>query len=108
VYNYGNGVDQPHIDMFIIYKEDDTETPYHAFMKNEKEKHIEHLTSKTLKGTWNYVQTNDFAGWGKKEGPAVSQPASVFALVAKANRVNVVNYSSRREVDYVSVQKVAF
>lgn len=54
MYNYGNGVGQPHIDMFVVYKGDDKDTPYHAFMKNEKEKHIEHLTSKTAKGTWNY------------------------------------------------------
>ncbi|KAI2601951.1 glycoside hydrolase family 43 protein [Hypoxylon sp. NC1633] len=72
VYNYGNGVGQPHIDMFVVYKSEDKDTPYHAFMKNEKEKHIEHLTSKTVKGTWNYVQTNDALGFGQREGPALT------------------------------------
>ncbi|KAI6087361.1 glycoside hydrolase family 43 protein [Hypoxylon rubiginosum] len=73
VYNYGSGVGQPHIDMFIVHKADDKETPYHAFMKNEKEKHIEHLTSKSAKGTWNYVQTNNALGFGNREGPAVTK-----------------------------------
>ncbi|KAI1085514.1 glycoside hydrolase family 43 protein [Whalleya microplaca] len=73
VYNYGNGVGQPHIDMFVIYNPDDKETPYHAFMKNEEEKHIEHLTSKTIKGQWNYVQTNNKLGFGKREGPALTK-----------------------------------
>ncbi|OTA97769.1 glycoside hydrolase family 43 protein [Hypoxylon sp. CO27-5] len=72
VHNYGNGVGQPHIDMFIVHKPDDKDTPYHAFMKNEAEKHIEHLTSKTVKGTWNYVQTNNALGFGKREGPALT------------------------------------
>ncbi|KAI2616675.1 glycosyl hydrolase [Hypomontagnella submonticulosa] len=73
VYNYGNGVGQPHIDMFIVHKPDDKDTPYHAFMKNEDEKHIEHLTSKSVKGTWKYVQTNDDLGFGKREGPALTK-----------------------------------
>lgn len=63
IYNYGNGVGQPHIDMFVVYVDSDKKTPYHAFMKNEKEKHIEHLISPSLKGKWRYVQTNNFAGW---------------------------------------------
>ncbi|KAI6086762.1 glycoside hydrolase family 43 protein [Hypoxylon rubiginosum] len=72
LHNYGNGGGQPHIDMFIVHVASDTATPYHAFMKNEDEKHIEHLTSSSLKGTWEYRQTNDFAGWEHQEGPALT------------------------------------
>lgn len=68
----GNGASQSHIDFFVIHDLNDKATPYHAFQKNEDEKHIEHLTSASITGPWNFVQTNDFAGWGKKEGAAVT------------------------------------
>ena len=67
------GLLQSHIDMFVIYKEDDKSTPYHAFMKNEVEKYVEHLTATSVMGPWEYKQTNDFANWGIKEGPVVVQ-----------------------------------
>ncbi|KAI0013539.1 glycoside hydrolase family 43 protein [Xylariaceae sp. FL0662B] len=73
VHNYGNGVGQPHIDMFIVRKPEDKATPYHAFMKNEKEKHIEHLTAKTVKGPWEYKQTNNDLGFGSREGPGLTK-----------------------------------
>ncbi|KAI1076939.1 glycoside hydrolase family 43 protein [Whalleya microplaca] len=73
LHNYGNGVGQPHIDMFVVHVASDSKTPYHAFMKNEDEKHIEHLTSTSLRGKWEYRQTNNFAGWGNQEGPAVTK-----------------------------------
>ncbi|KAK9415505.1 putative Glycoside hydrolase family 43 protein [Seiridium unicorne] len=68
------GSSQPHIDMFPLYVSSDSEYPYHAFQKNEDEKHIEQLHSKSLKGPWEYMDgfTNDWAGWGKEEGPAVT------------------------------------
>jgi hypothetical protein len=60
-----------YIDMFVIYNDSDKETPYHGFMKNEVEKHIEHLVASDVHGPWTFVQRGDFAGWGIKEGPAV-------------------------------------
>ncbi|KAH9885349.1 glycoside hydrolase family 43 protein [Xylariomycetidae sp. FL2044] len=70
LHNTGSGKSQGHIDMFVV-KDDGGK--YHGFMKNEDEKHIEHLESDSLKGTWEYKQTNDFAGWGQMEGPAVAR-----------------------------------
>ncbi|KAI0008305.1 glycoside hydrolase family 43 protein [Xylariaceae sp. FL0662B] len=71
--NYGNGKGQPHIDMFVVHVDSDKKTPYHAFMKNEDEKHIEHLTASSLRGIWEYKQTNNFGGWGNQEGPALTK-----------------------------------
>ncbi|KAF2498754.1 hypothetical protein BU16DRAFT_304005 [Lophium mytilinum] len=62
-----------YIDMFVIYNGSDKATPYHGFMKNEVEKHIEHLAAASVEGPWEFVQKGDFAGWGIKEGPAVVQ-----------------------------------
>ncbi|KAI1144265.1 glycoside hydrolase family 43 protein [Hypoxylon sp. FL0543] len=73
VHNTGSGTHQAHVDMFMVYKPDDKKTPYHAFMRNGDEKHIEHLTSKTVKGPWNYVQTNNALGFGETEGPALTK-----------------------------------
>lgn len=73
--------------MFIVHVASDTATPYHAFMKNEDEKHIEHLTSSSLKGTWEYRQTNDFAGWEHQEGPAVSSPSVVIMTCLVSNHI---------------------
>ena len=64
---------ESHIDMFVVYNPDDAENHYHAFMKNEEKKYIEHLTAKLIEGPYQYVQTNDFAGWGAMEGPAVTR-----------------------------------
>lgn len=77
------GLLQSHIDMFVIYKEDDKSTPYHAFMKNEVEKYVEHLTATSVMGPWEYKQTNDFANWGIKEGPVVVQlPSGKYRIWA--------------------------
>lgn len=61
------------IDMFVIHNPDDNETPYHAFMKNENEKFIEHLTASNFKGPYKFVQDKNFAGWGAMEGPAITR-----------------------------------
>jgi hypothetical protein len=62
-----------HIDMFMVYNPDDAENYYHAFMKNEEKKDIEHLTAKLIGGPYGYVQTKHFSGWGPMEGPAVTR-----------------------------------
>lgn len=69
----GAGKSQGHIKFFPVHNPADKKTPYHAFQKNEDEKHIKHLTAEPITGSWKYVQTNDFAGWGNKEGPAVTK-----------------------------------
>jgi hypothetical protein len=69
IHNVGNGVSQNHIDMFVL-KDGDT---YHGFQKNDDEDHIEHLEAAKLEGPWEYKQTNDFAHWGRQEGPSVTR-----------------------------------
>jgi hypothetical protein len=64
---------ESHIDMFVVYNPDDAENHYHAFMKNEEKKYVEHLTAKQIEGPYKYVQAKNFAGWGPMEGPAVTR-----------------------------------
>ena len=47
---------------------------YHAFVKNETTKFIEHATASSLTGPWTFVGTGNWAGWGAGiEGPALVQ-----------------------------------
>lgn len=47
---------------------------YHAFLKNETTKYIEHATSSSLTNGWTWVGTGNWAGWGSGiEGPALVQ-----------------------------------
>ncbi len=62
------GIGPNNIDTFVV-KDGAT---YHAFSKNETTKFIEHATASALHGPWNWVQKDDFAGWGSgKEGIAL-------------------------------------
>jgi len=57
-----------YIDTFIVT----VGNTYHAFVKNETTKYIEHATASALRGPWTFVGTGDWAGWGSgKEGPAL-------------------------------------
>jgi hypothetical protein len=50
---------------------------YHVFAKSETStKFIEHAIADKLEGPYTFVQTGDFAGWGRAEGPAVVQLAN--------------------------------
>ncbi|KAH9905784.1 glycoside hydrolase family 43 protein [Xylariomycetidae sp. FL2044] len=73
VKNTGEGARQGHIDMQVFYADKDGEYKYHAFQKNNVEEHLEQLRAKELKGPWEYMKgfTNDWAGWGKMEGPSI-------------------------------------
>ena len=45
---------------------------YHAFIKSETTRYLEHATSPSLTGPWTFVGKNDWAGWGSgMEGPAI-------------------------------------
>ncbi len=64
------GIPANHIDTFVV-KSGGT---YHAFVKNETTKYIEHATAPSLTGPWTFVGTGNWAGWGSGlEGPAVTQ-----------------------------------
>jgi hypothetical protein len=55
---------------------------YHAFAKSEtKTKVLEHAVADAFMGPYDWVQTDDFAGWGLAEGPAVTTlPDGKFRL----------------------------
>jgi hypothetical protein len=64
------GIAPNHIDMFVVK----VGGIYHAFIKNETTKYIEHAICPSLIGVWTWVGTNDWAGWGAGlEGPALIQ-----------------------------------
>jgi len=47
---------------------------YHAFIKSETTRYLEHATAPSLTGPWTFVGKNDWAGWGSGlEGPAIVQ-----------------------------------
>jgi MYXO-CTERM domain-containing protein len=47
---------------------------YHAFIKSETTRYLEHATAPSLTGPWTFVGKNDWAGWGSgMEGPAIVQ-----------------------------------
>jgi hypothetical protein len=47
---------------------------YHAFVKSEVTRYLEHATAPSLTGPWTFVGKDDWAGWGSgMEGPAIVQ-----------------------------------
>jgi hypothetical protein len=59
-----------HIDTFVLKRN----SVYHAFIKNESTKYVEHATANSFGGPYTYVGWDNWAGWGSgKEGPAVFQ-----------------------------------
>jgi hypothetical protein len=64
------GIGTNHIDTFVVK----SGTTYHAYVKNETTKYIEHATAGSLTGPWTWVGTGNWAGWGSGvEGPALVQ-----------------------------------
>ena len=64
------GLGPNYIDLFVV-KVGNT---YHAFVKNETTKYIEHATATKLTGPYTFVGTGNWAGWGNNlEGPALFQ-----------------------------------
>lgn len=65
------GLSPNYIDTFVVK----IGSTYHAFVKNETTKYIEHATAKSLTGPYSFGKnTGDWAGWGNNlEGPTVFQ-----------------------------------
>ncbi|MGB8296744.1 MAG: MYXO-CTERM sorting domain-containing protein [Polyangia bacterium] len=62
------GIATNYIDTFIAK----LGTTYHAFLKNDGTRYLEHATAQNLTGPWTFVGTGDWAGWGSGlEGPAI-------------------------------------
>ncbi|MBN2441207.1 MAG: discoidin domain-containing protein [Spirochaetales bacterium] len=79
------GIGENHIDTFLVK----SGSTYHAFLKDESSKYIEHCTSSGITGPWNWVGTGNWAGWGTGyEGPCL------FQLDNGTWRMYLDNYSS--------------
>jgi hypothetical protein len=64
------GIDPNHIDLAMIK----TGPLYHAFVKNETTKFVEHAISTSPAGPYIFVGTGNWAGWGgPREGPSLTQ-----------------------------------
>jgi hypothetical protein len=67
------GIGTNHIDTFVVK----SGSTYHAFVKDETSKYIEHATSSSITGPWNWAGTGNWANWGSGlEGPCVVQMES--------------------------------
>jgi hypothetical protein len=64
------GIGADYIDTYVAK----LGTTYHAFIKSETTRYLEHATAPSLTGPWTFVGKNDWAGWGSgMEGPAIVQ-----------------------------------
>jgi hypothetical protein len=62
----GIGVD--YIDTYVAR----LGSTYHAFVKSEATRYLEHATAPSLTGPWTFVGKNNWAGWGSGlEGPSI-------------------------------------
>jgi hypothetical protein len=64
------GIGADYIDTFVAK----LGATYHAFVKNDITRYLEHATAPSLTGPWTFVGKGDWAGWGSgMEGPAIVQ-----------------------------------
>jgi hypothetical protein len=64
------GIGADYIDTYVAK----LGSTYHAFIKSETTRYIEHATAPSLTGPWTFVGKGDWAGWGSGlEGPAIVQ-----------------------------------
>ena len=64
------GIGADYIDTFVAK----LGTTYHAFIKSETTRYLEHATAPSLTGPWTFVGKDNWAGWGSGlEGPAIVQ-----------------------------------
>jgi hypothetical protein len=64
------GIGADYIDTYVAK----LGSTYHAFIKSETTRYLEHATASSLTGPWTFVGKNDWAGWGSGlEGPAIVQ-----------------------------------
>ena len=62
------GIGADYIDTYVAK----LGTTYHAFIKSETTRYLEHATAPSLTGPWTFVGKDDWAGWGSGlEGPAI-------------------------------------
>jgi MYXO-CTERM domain-containing protein len=62
------GIAKNHIDTFVLK----VGTTYHAFLKSESTRYLEHATATKLTGPWSLIGEGDWAGWGSgMEGPTI-------------------------------------
>jgi MYXO-CTERM domain-containing protein len=62
------GIAKNHIDTFVLK----VGTTYHAFLKSENTRFLEHATAANLTGPWTLIGQGDWAGWGSgMEGPTI-------------------------------------
>jgi MYXO-CTERM domain-containing protein len=64
------GIGADYIDTYVAK----LGTTYHAFIKSETTRYLEHATATSLTGPWTFVGKDNWAGWGSgMEGPAIVQ-----------------------------------
>lgn len=64
------GIDTNHIDLVLVH----TGPVYHAFVKNETTKYVEHAVALSPEGPYTFLGTGNWAGWGApREGPSLTQ-----------------------------------
>jgi hypothetical protein len=90
------GIGPGYIDTFMVK----IDTTYHAFTKHESATYVEHATSTSLDGPWNFVGTNDWAGWGNhKEAPCLIElPNGTWRFYTDAGSAGHEMYSDSTDV----------
>jgi hypothetical protein len=64
------GIGTNHIDTFVVK----SGSTYHAFIKDESSKYIEHAVATSLTGPWTWAGTGNWTGWGSGyEAPCVTE-----------------------------------
>ena len=75
-------------------------TTYHAFTRHESVTYVEHATSASLDGPWNFIGTNDWAGWDNhKEAPCLIElPSGTWHFYTDAGSAGNEMYSDSTDV----------
>jgi hypothetical protein len=91
------GIGPGFIDTFIVK----ISTTYHAFTKLEKDTYVEHATSTSLDGPWDFgTDVGDWAKWGNhKEAPALIElPNGTWRFYTDAGSAGHEMYSDSTDV----------
>ena len=91
------GIGPDYIDTFMVK----IGTTYHAFTKHESVTYVEHATSTSLDGPWDFGKdTNDWAGWGNhKEAPCLIElPSGTWRFYTDAGSAGHEMYSDSTDV----------
>ena len=89
------GIGPGYIDTFIVTVGD----TYHAFTKNNAT-YIEHATSASLDGPWDFVGKNDWAGWGthKEAGAMLDLGNGTWRFFCDAGSTGHEMYSDSKDM----------